>query len=159
MRNIGQLCRLIANCFFDRLLKPASEERFCGSIDDGSDQVEYTIARRYLARQFGPLQVAAEIARLRDAAQRLVRTAWAEERIRLLADALLRHGGTLSGEEIFESVMRALRSGRSPCRISPNVPIWFIRGMSVQFKIQPYLFHKPQRSTTKDAQTGYCNLT
>jgi hypothetical protein len=40
----------------------------------------------------------AEIARLRDA-ERLVRTQWAQECIRLVADALLRHG-TLTGDEI-----------------------------------------------------------
>jgi hypothetical protein len=41
----------------------------------------------------------AEIARLRDAAERLVRTQWAQECIPLIADALLRHG-TLTGDEI-----------------------------------------------------------
>ena len=40
---------------------------------------------------------AGEIARLRDAAQRLMRTAWAQQRIRLIAAALVQHG-TLSGE-------------------------------------------------------------
>ena len=51
-----------------------------------------------------PLQAAAELARYRDAAQRLVRTAWAQQRIRLLADALQRNG-SLSGEEIFELIL------------------------------------------------------
>jgi hypothetical protein len=37
--------------------------------------------------------------RLRDAAQRLVQTAWAQQRIRLVAEALLQCG-TLTGEEI-----------------------------------------------------------
>ena len=37
--------------------------------------------------------------RCRAAAERLVRSAWAQQRIRALADALLR-SGTLSGEEI-----------------------------------------------------------
>jgi hypothetical protein len=46
-----------------------------------------------------PLQAAADLVRFRDAAQRLVRSTWAQARIRLLADALLRCG-TLSGEEI-----------------------------------------------------------
>ena len=59
------------------------------------------MARDYLARQFDPLQIAAELVRYRDAAQRLVRSPWARQRIRLLADALLRHG-TLSAEQIFE---------------------------------------------------------
>jgi hypothetical protein len=39
--------------------------------------------------------------RYRDAAQLLIRSPWAQHRIRLLADALLRHG-TLTGEQIFE---------------------------------------------------------
>jgi hypothetical protein len=39
--------------------------------------------------------------RYRDAAQRLIRSPWAQQRIRLLAAALLRHG-TLSGDEIFD---------------------------------------------------------
>jgi hypothetical protein len=46
-----------------------------------------------------PLHAAAELSRCRDAAERLVRSAWAQQRIRLLADALLRCG-TLSIEEI-----------------------------------------------------------
>ena len=57
------------------------------------------MAYEYLARQLNPLQVGGELVRYRDAAQRLVRSAWARHRIRLLADALLRHG-TLTGEQI-----------------------------------------------------------
>jgi hypothetical protein len=41
------------------------------------------------------------MARYRDAAQRLVRSPWAQQRIRLLADALLRTG-SLSGDEILD---------------------------------------------------------
>jgi len=81
------------------LAGPVAEAYFCGSIEDGTDRIDYEMARRHLARRFEPLQIGAEIARLRDAAQRLVRTAWAEQRIRLVAAALLRHG-TLTGEEI-----------------------------------------------------------
>jgi hypothetical protein len=47
------------------------------------------------------LQIASEFERLRYAARRLVTTPWAQRRIRVLADALLRHG-TLCGEQIFE---------------------------------------------------------
>jgi hypothetical protein len=57
------------------------------------------MARHYLARRFDPLQIGAEIARLRDAAHRLVRTPWAQQRIPLIAEALLRHG-TIAGDEI-----------------------------------------------------------
>jgi hypothetical protein len=47
--------------------------------DDGSDRVAYEMARQYLARCVAnPLRVAAELARYRDAAQRLVRSAWAQ---------------------------------------------------------------------------------
>jgi hypothetical protein len=70
-----------------------------GPIANGSDRADYEIARHYLARQFDSLKVGAEIARLRDAAQRLVRTPRAQHRIRLVADALLQHG-TLTGDQI-----------------------------------------------------------
>jgi hypothetical protein len=66
---------------------------------DGGDYGDYAMAREYLAPHFDPLQAAIELARCRAAAERLVRSAWAQQRIRLLADALL-HCGTLSGEEI-----------------------------------------------------------
>jgi hypothetical protein len=59
------------------------------------------MAREHIARSVNPLQVGVELARHRDAAARLVRSAWAQQRIRLLADALLRCG-TLSGEEIHQ---------------------------------------------------------
>jgi hypothetical protein len=81
------------------LAGPAAEDYFCGSIEDGADRIDIDMARKYLARRFEPLRIAAEIARLRDAAVRLLRTSWAEQRIRLVAEALLRHG-TLTGEEI-----------------------------------------------------------
>jgi hypothetical protein len=81
------------------LAGPAAEELFCGPIADGNDRADYEMAKHYLARRFDLLKVGTEIARLRDAAHRLVRTAWAQERVRLLADALLRHG-TLTGDEI-----------------------------------------------------------
>ena len=78
-----------------------AERKFCCSINDGSDRVDYRTAYEYLARQLNPLQIGAELTRYRDAAQRLVRSPWAQHRIRVLADALLRQG-TLSGEQIFE---------------------------------------------------------
>jgi hypothetical protein len=81
------------------LAGPAAEAYFCGSIDDGGDRIDIDMARQHVARRFEPLRIATEIARLRDAAERLVRTAWAEQRIRLVAEALLERG-TLTGEEI-----------------------------------------------------------
>jgi hypothetical protein len=83
------------------LCGPAAEELFCGPITDGSDQTDYEMARQYLARCVSnPLHAAAELARYRDAAQRLVRPAWARQRIAVLADALLRHG-SLSSDEVL----------------------------------------------------------
>jgi hypothetical protein len=57
------------------------------------------MARTYLSRRFDALRIGAEIARLRDAADRLVRTPWVQDRIQLIAAALLHHG-TLTGDEI-----------------------------------------------------------
>ena len=71
------------------LAGPAAEREFCGPITDNSDRVDYEMARAYLARQLHPLQVGAELARYRDAAQRLVRSAWTTRHIRLLAGALM----------------------------------------------------------------------
>jgi hypothetical protein len=56
------------------LAGPAAEAYFCGSIEDGADRIDIDMARQYLARRFHPLRIAAEIARLRDAADRLMRT-------------------------------------------------------------------------------------
>jgi hypothetical protein len=81
------------------LAGPAAEELFCGPVADGSDRADYEMARHYLARQYDSLKVGAEVARLREAARRLVCTAWAQRRIPRIADALLRHG-TLTGDEI-----------------------------------------------------------
>jgi hypothetical protein len=82
------------------LAGPEAETLFCGQITDGSDQPDLRMAREYLARSISnPLRAAAELSRLRDAAQRLVRSAWAQQRIRLLADALLRHG-TLTADDV-----------------------------------------------------------
>jgi hypothetical protein len=57
----------------------------------------------YLARRFSPLQIGFELARCRDAAQRLVRTSWAQQRICQIANALLRRG-SLNSEQIYELV-------------------------------------------------------
>jgi hypothetical protein len=77
-----------------------AEELLVGPIEDGGDLPDLLMVREHLARSIAnPLQAAAELSRCRAAAERLVRSAWAQARIRLLADALLRCG-TLSGEEI-----------------------------------------------------------
>ena len=83
------------------LTGPAAEAYFCGSIEDCADRIDHEMARRHLARRFGPFENGAEIARVRDAAERLVRTPWGEQRIRLVAVALLQRG-TLTGEQISE---------------------------------------------------------
>ena len=80
---------------------PATEQHFCGAITDNSDCVDVAMAQRYLSRSgCDALTLSAELAWLRDSADKLVRTPWASERIRLISDALLRHG-TLSGAEIM----------------------------------------------------------
>jgi hypothetical protein len=87
------------------LCGPAAEELFCGPSNDGSDAGDLQMAREYLARSIAnPLRAAGDLARCRAAASRLVRSAWAQQRIRLLADALLWHG-TLSSEEFFSVVL------------------------------------------------------
>jgi hypothetical protein len=80
---------------------------FCWPITDGGDVPDLRMAREHLSSGAiaNPLQVTIELARCRDAAARLVRSAWAQQRIRLLADALLRCG-TLSGEEIHPDIVR-----------------------------------------------------
>jgi hypothetical protein len=79
---------------------PASEIAYVGPITDRSDDVDYAMARTYLAEDgVDPLMIGVEFGRLRDAADRLVRTDWARRRICLIADALLRHG-SLTGDEI-----------------------------------------------------------
>ena len=92
--NFG-LERLVTMC----LAGPAAERYFVGPITDGGDQPDIQMARGYLSQRFDPLTVGAEIVRLRDAADRLVRTLWVQDRIRWIAAALLRHG-TLTGDEI-----------------------------------------------------------
>jgi hypothetical protein len=84
------------------LAGPEAEREFCGHISDGSDasimKWPASISRAVSQTRCNPWP---KLARYSDAAQRLVRSAWARHRIRLLADALLRHS-TLSGEQIFE---------------------------------------------------------
>jgi hypothetical protein len=59
------------------LAGPAAEELLCGRPSDGSDLADLQMAREYPARSISnPLRAAAELSRLRDAAQRLVRSQW-----------------------------------------------------------------------------------
>ncbi len=81
------------------LAGPAAEQYFCGPITDGSDQIDRAMARDYLAGRFDPLWIGVEMARLGDAAERLVKSAWGQQRIRQIAEALLDRG-TLSGSDI-----------------------------------------------------------
>jgi hypothetical protein len=82
------------------LAGPEAEKEFCGPISDDTDRIDYEMACEYLARRIAnPLQAAAELVRYQDAAQRLVPSPWARQRIVAIADALL-CCGTLSGEEI-----------------------------------------------------------
>jgi hypothetical protein len=84
------------------LAGPVGEQHFCGAINDGSDAVDYAMAREYLADGgWDALQVEAKIKLAQDAADRLVRTPAVQDRIRLLAAALMRHG-TLTGGQISE---------------------------------------------------------
>jgi hypothetical protein len=67
------------------LAGPAAERCYVGTITDGSDQVDLAMARDYLARRLHPVQIGAALARLQTAADSLVRTPWAKDRIRIIA--------------------------------------------------------------------------
>jgi hypothetical protein len=82
------------------LAGPAAEKLFCGPIPDDSDRIDQQMAREYLARIVSPLRIGVEIARHQDAADKLVRTSWAQQRIELIARALLERG-TLTGTEVL----------------------------------------------------------
>ncbi len=80
---------------------PAAEEVYCGPILDRGDAVDLEMARRALRQRYSSeLELARELHRHRDAARRLVRSRWAEERIRRIADALVARG-TLTADEIY----------------------------------------------------------
>ena len=81
------------------LAGPAAEQLFCGSIESDTDRTDIEMARRYLAQRLQPVQIAAEMMRLRGSAERLVRLPWAQRRIERIAAALLERG-TLSGADI-----------------------------------------------------------
>ena len=78
----------------------SAEQLFFGSITDGSDAVDVAACRENLfLNGFDVLTVGGEMARLRAAADRLVRTE--RQRIEKIAQLLLRYG-SLSGDQIFE---------------------------------------------------------
>ena len=83
---------------------PSAEELFFGSIEmaviKATMRWRASTCRVILIRS----HAAAELARYRDAAQRLVCSAWAMRHIRLLAGALMQHD-TLTGEEISGCVL------------------------------------------------------
>jgi hypothetical protein len=66
-------------------------------------------AREFLAQKLGPLQLGAEMMRLSAAADRLVRTPSVQQKIRLIADALLQRG-SLTAAEIAALSDAALRA-------------------------------------------------
>ena len=80
--------------------------------EDGGDQTDIEMARGYLARICDPVLIGAGIAQGRDAAERLVRTEWGQDRIRLIAGALLKRG-SLNGSE---KVLAMAPSTRDPLR-------------------------------------------
>jgi hypothetical protein len=84
------------------LLSGGEAERVFFGSDDGSAG-DLRTAREHLVQRCGPLRIGIELDRYRDAARRLVTSAWALQRIRLIADALLRCG-SLDAEQIYELV-------------------------------------------------------
>jgi hypothetical protein len=110
------------------LAGPAAERLFCGAIEPGADRIDIEMAREHLARRFAPLQIAAEIVRLRGSAERLVSLPWAQRRrIELIADALLDYG-TLSGAPGWPlRGIRALSSRDISRSVTPR-PIVFAHG-------------------------------
>jgi hypothetical protein len=88
----------LANIVTLCLCGPAAENRLCWA--DHRQQRSY---RPCNVAEGGvdPVLIGVEIGRLRDAADRLVRTDWARRRIGLMAHALLRYG-SLTGGQISE---------------------------------------------------------
>lgn len=84
---------------------PAAETFYVGAIGDGSDRADIEMARTYSAQRLHPAQIGMALARLRTAADALVQTPWARDRIRLIATALVKCG-SLSGAEISELTTR-----------------------------------------------------
>lgn len=88
------------------LAGPIGEQLLCGPISEGGDQIDYDMAREYLAMAgCDLLQTAAGIVVCREAAERLVKTPSVQQRIERIADALLRHG-SLSGDAIAAPALR-----------------------------------------------------
>lgn len=81
------------------LAGPAAETFYVGPITDGSDETDYRMAREYLSRRYDTLEIGVQLNRMRDAADKLVRTQWARDRIERISAALLARG-TLTSEDV-----------------------------------------------------------
>jgi hypothetical protein len=88
------------------LAGPAAEEMFCGPITDDGDAVDLRMARSYLEPHYPEFTLGFQIDRLRGAAERLMHDA--KPKIRLIADALLKHG-SLDADQIYALVTRVPR--------------------------------------------------
>jgi hypothetical protein len=88
---------------------PAAEELFCGPITDGGDHTDLTMAKNYIKDSYYPeITHGYHLSRLRSAAEHLVRSHWAKERIQKVADALLVHG-SLDAETIYNLTSSRIR--------------------------------------------------
>ena len=94
-----------------------AEREFYGHISDGSDRVDHAMAREYLARRIAnPLQ---PVAKTRPLPSRGATLAWAQHRICLLADALLRNGA-LTGEQISAISVHSSLLSRALLELTPT---------------------------------------
>ena len=75
------------------------------------------MAREYLARQYDALQIGFQLNRLRDAADRLVRTPWARGRLERIAAALLDRG-MLTSEDIAALDIEEPLASRRRCALT-----------------------------------------
>jgi hypothetical protein len=87
---------------------PAAEELFCGPIADAGDKLDLAQARAFIADGYNEFMRPYELARLRNAAENLVRSHWARERIKRLAAALIDQG-SLAAEAIYALTASRIR--------------------------------------------------
>lgn len=86
---------------------PAAETMFFGAANDGSDQGDLDMARRYLRACFPDTEIERQMYCMQLAAERLVRSS--RRQIVVIADAVMRHG-TLTGDEIIAQLNGATAS-------------------------------------------------